>query len=117
VASALTEGNYVASKISVPDLIPDFIFEETPNCASVDPELFFPQESEPYPGKIISKYIDIAAAKRVCSDCPLKLQCLEYGLKNAEIGIWGGLTESQRESLRKANKIRLTRKHATPITW
>lgn len=95
----------MASKISVPVIIPDFIFEEIPNCSSVDPELFFPQESEPYPGKIVSKYTDIAAAKRICADCPIKLQCLEYGLKNAEIGIWGGLTESQRESLRRANKL------------
>jgi WhiB family redox-sensing transcriptional regulator len=107
----------VTSKISIPNLVPDFIFEEMPNCASADPELFFPQENEIYPGKIISKYIDIAAAKRICSDCPIKLQCLEYGLKNAEIGIWGGMTESQRETLRKLNKTPLSRKQPTPTTW
>lgn len=99
----------MTSKMSLQNLVPDFIFEEMPSCASADPELFFPQESEPYPGKIVSRYTDIAAAKKICAGCPIKFECLDYGLKHAEIGIWGGLTESQRDSLRKTNRINAAR--------
>ena len=35
-------------------------------------------------------------------ECPVRLQCLEYALKNNELyGVWGGLTGNQRKRLRK----------------
>ncbi len=97
--------------------IPEFILDDQPACAEVDPELFFPQESEIAPNKVVSKYVNIAAAKQVCAKCPLTFQCLEYALKNVEIGIWGGTTESQRDSLRKRRSISTNRKAPTPVTW
>ncbi len=97
--------------------IPNFIVDKEPACADVDPELFFPQEVEVAPNKIVSKYSNLAAAKQVCASCPLSLQCLEYALRNTEIGIWGGTTESQRESLRKRRNIQLNRRPPTPSTW
>ena len=34
---------------------------------------------------------DIAAAKRVCADCPVLAQCLEAAIDRAEPwGVWGG---------------------------
>jgi WhiB family redox-sensing transcriptional regulator len=98
-------------------LIPEFIFDDTPSCSTVDPELFFPQETEISPNKIVSKYTNLAEARRICSSCPVALQCLEFALRNAETGVWGGTTESQRESLRKRRGIQLTRKAPTPVSW
>lgn len=44
----------------------------------------------------------VAAAKKVCSSCPVRLQCLHKG-REEDFGIWGGLTPSER---RKAAKKR-----------
>lgn len=97
--------------------IPNFIVDKEPACAKVDPELFFPQEVEVAPNKVVSRYTNISKAKEVCASCPLALQCLEFALRNVEIGIWGGTTESQRESLRKKHRIPLNRKPPTPNLW
>lgn len=97
--------------------VPQFIADNTPACSDVDPELFFPQEIEVDVNKVVSKYLNLSEAKQVCAGCPLAMQCLEYALRNTEIGIWGGTTESQRESLRKRTNIPLKRKAPTPNLW
>jgi WhiB family transcriptional regulator, redox-sensing transcriptional regulator len=94
--------------------IPAFILSGEPNCASVDPELFFPQEIEMSDSKVVSKYQNLSAAKAICNSCPLKLQCLEYALKNYEVGVWGGTTEHQRDDLRKLSNIKLSRRTNSP---
>lgn len=60
-------------------------------CASVDPDLWFPD-----PGS------SSAAAKRVCLGCEVRTDCLEYALEHGERGIWGGTTENQRRAIRRA---------------
>lgn len=40
-------------------------------------------------------------AKALCSDCPVRLECLEAGLSE-DYGIWGGLSPKQRMRIRKA---------------
>ncbi len=36
-------------------------------------------------------------AKRICRDCPVRLDCLAEALNNRiEFGVWGGLTERER---------------------
>lgn len=96
--------------------IPEFILDDNPACAQTDPELFFPQESFDFSGRNISKYIDIAAAKKICDSCPLKIPCLEYALRNTEIGIWGGTTEEQRKLMRRG-RMRAIRKTPSPEVW
>jgi hypothetical protein len=40
-------------------------------------------------------------ARRVCSACPVRQQCLDYAITNRiAYGIWGGLTERERRALR-----------------
>lgn len=31
-------------------------------------------------------------AKRICTTCPVKKQCLEYGITTNSFGVWGGIT-------------------------
>jgi WhiB family redox-sensing transcriptional regulator len=41
-----------------------------------------------------------ARAKRICLDCPVLDDCLEFALRVREPhGIWGGLTEAERRRL------------------
>lgn len=65
------------------------------NCLSIgDPELFF------YNSKEKGAAQQIRAAKKVCSNCVHKLQCLDFALDNEiKQGIWGGLSEYERKRI------------------
>jgi WhiB family redox-sensing transcriptional regulator len=95
--------------------VPTFVLDGDPACANVDPELFFPQEMDIGDSKIVSKYGNLAAAKEICSTCPLKAPCLEYAINNSEIGVWGGTTEHQRDDIRKVARVRLVRRSNNPL--
>lgn len=59
-------------------------------CAQVGSEIFFP-EAGANPNE----------AKRVCRNCPVKAECLDYALSHGMVyGVWGGLTEAERRGLR-----------------
>ena len=65
-------------------------------CRDTTPELFFPI------GTTGGALDQIEAAKRVCGQCPVTSECLEFALgTNQESGVWGGLTEEERRRLRK----------------
>ena len=41
-----------------------------------------------------------AAAKAVCAGCPVRRECLDHALTSGEpYGVWGGLSEGERETL------------------
>lgn len=62
---------------------------------SEDPEMFFPERYT---------RLGTEAAKKVCSRCVVVAECLSYALKNnEEFGIWGGLTEKERQDLKRRN--------------
>ena len=62
------------------------------------PDVFFPEDGR---NLAETKQMD-AMAKEVCERCPLRIQCGEYAIFTQEpYGIWGGLTVTDRELLRK----------------
>jgi len=70
----------------------DLTWQEQARCAVDDPEIlnicFNDEDSE-------IDYTD--AAKEICSQCPVRRQCLQYALDNEErFGVWGGADESTR---------------------
>jgi len=72
--------------------------EETPGwqeealCAQTDPEAFFPEKGG-----------STREAKRICTGCDVRVECLEYALaKDERFGIWGGLSERERRRLKRA---------------
>lgn len=68
-------------------------------CTEVDPEIFFPERGG-----------SSKAARAVCADCPVKMECLEYALNNKEqFGIWGGTSERERRRLRRERAARRLR--------
>lgn len=68
-------------------------------CTEVDPEIFFPERGG-----------SSRAARSVCSQCEVRLDCLEYALNNKEqFGIWGGTSERERRRLRKERTVRRLR--------
>ena len=60
-------------------------------CAQTDPEAFLPEKGG-----------STRDAKKICTTCEVRSECLEYALQNDErFGIWGGLSERERRKLRR----------------
>jgi WhiB family transcriptional regulator, redox-sensing transcriptional regulator len=60
-------------------------------CAETDPEAFFPEKGG-----------STREAKKICTGCEVKGECLEYALEHDErFGIWGGLSERERRRLKR----------------
>ena len=69
----------------------EFAWHQHALCAQTDPEAFFPEKGG-----------STREAKRVCSNCTVRAECLEYALANDErFGIWGGMSERERRRLKK----------------
>ena len=70
-------------------------------CKGKDPELFFPGKggSPIHPGRKERE------AKAICKGCPVDRECLTFALANEadepgyRFGIYGGLTQGERNSL------------------
>ncbi len=68
-------------------------------CRDVDPALFFPV------GVTGDAEVQIRQAKRVCRECAVRLECLEFALRtNQEYGIWGGKDEEERRIIRRIRR-------------
>ncbi len=66
-------------------------WQERALCAETDPEAFFPEKGG-----------STREAKKICTGCEVKAECLEYALANDErFGIWGGLSERERRKLKR----------------
>ncbi|MFC9842035.1 WhiB family transcriptional regulator [Streptomyces sp. NPDC060223] len=77
-----------------PDTSPDMGWQDQALCAQTGAEFFFPE-----PGSSVRE------AKRICGMCAIRSACLEYALNNDErFGVWGGLSEKERLSLRRADR-------------
>ncbi|WP_371543764.1 WhiB family transcriptional regulator [Streptomyces sp. NBC_00554] len=73
---------------------PDIAWQDQALCAQTGAEFFFPE-----PGSSVRE------AKRICGMCAMRSACLEYALNNDErFGVWGGLSEKERLSLRRAEQ-------------
>jgi WhiB family redox-sensing transcriptional regulator len=72
--------------------VEELSWQERALCAETDPESFFPEKGG-----------STREAKRICSSCEVRRECLEYALENDErFGIWGGLSERERRRLKRA---------------
>jgi len=65
-------------------------------CLDEDPELFFPI------GNTGPALLQIEDAKAVCRQCTVASLCLQWALdNNQDSGVWGGLSEDERRSLKR----------------
>lgn len=76
----------------LPDLATDdATWRDSALCAQTDPEEFFPDKGG-----------STREAKRVCGECTVRTECLEYALDHDErFGVWGGMSERERRRLVK----------------
>jgi WhiB family redox-sensing transcriptional regulator len=65
-------------------------------CLDESPDLFFPI------GTTGPAAVQLNQAKRVCARCAVTDDCLQWAMSNnVEQGVWGGLSEEERRSLRR----------------
>jgi WhiB family transcriptional regulator, redox-sensing transcriptional regulator len=65
-------------------------------CRSIDPEVFFPPDSERGPVRQRREL----QAKKYCEQCPVLARCREHALSVQEpYGVWGGLTPRERDRI------------------
>ena len=79
-------------------------WREQAACAGMDLNLWFPTETGS--GNSLQ-------ARLICRSCPVREPCLEYAITNKEHhGIWGGMSEKQRQDLRRSRNIQI-KEHGT----
>jgi WhiB family transcriptional regulator, redox-sensing transcriptional regulator len=89
MSAALSRVDVLGTFGTPDDEEPDW--QERALCAQTDPEAFFPEKGG-----------STREAKRICSGCEVRAECLEYALAHDErFGIWGGLSERERRRLRR----------------
>ena len=65
-------------------------------CRTTNPDIFFHPEGERGP----SRHRREARAKAICEQCPVLRECREHALAVHEpYGVWGGMTEEEREEV------------------
>jgi WhiB family redox-sensing transcriptional regulator len=64
-------------------------------CVGADPDTFFPSHGAPG-----------TEAMNLCTDCPVREDCLEYATEADEFGIWGGLDQGERRNRRRKQRRR-----------
>lgn len=66
-------------------------------CNTEDPELFFPVGHE----TSATVKAQLAEARKVCANCPVLEQCREWAIPREAFGVWGGMSENEREEARR----------------
>jgi WhiB family transcriptional regulator, redox-sensing transcriptional regulator len=68
------------------------------NCRNYPPAVFFPSDG-----------VGVDRARKICADCPVTDQCLEYALEERiEHGVWGGCSERERRRILKRRRVELS---------
>lgn len=87
-------------------------WREQAACIDQNPELFFPT------GITGSALQQLEQAKKVCSDCAVREDCLRWAMElGQDYGVWGGVSEEERRSLKRraARKRALSRAAANCV--
>ena len=72
-------------------------------CKNYDSEWWFPEQERINSRKRTKEEM---LARTICTECPVRDECLDYSLKYEGIyGIWGGLNEHERIKVRKERGI------------
>jgi WhiB family redox-sensing transcriptional regulator len=66
-------------------------------CREMDPAFFFPSDG-----------LGVQEAQRICAECPVTEECLQYALDNRiDHGVWGGRSERERRRLQRRRRAAL----------
>jgi WhiB family redox-sensing transcriptional regulator len=64
-------------------------------CRSLAPGEFFPSDG-----------VGVDKARRICAQCPVQADCLEYALTyRIDHGVWGGASERERRRILRRRRL------------
>ena len=64
-------------------------------CKEVAPDIFFPSDG-----------MGVQVAQRICAECPVAQDCLEYALDHhIDHGVWGGCSERERRRILRRRRV------------
>jgi WhiB family redox-sensing transcriptional regulator len=64
-------------------------------CRSLSPGEFFPSDG-----------VGVDKARKICGQCPVQNECLEYALTyRIDHGVWGGASERERRRILRRRKV------------
>lgn len=64
-------------------------------CRERAPHEFFPSDG-----------VGVDEARKVCAECPVRVECLEYALTyRIDHGVWGGASERERRRILRARRV------------
>jgi WhiB family transcriptional regulator, redox-sensing transcriptional regulator len=64
-------------------------------CREAPPGAFFPSDG-----------VGVDKARKVCANCPVKSECLEYALTyRIDHGVWGGASERERRRILRRRRV------------
>lgn len=67
-------------------------------CRGYDATVFFPSDG-----------VGVEAAQRICAECPVRIECLEYALTfRVDHGVWGGCSERERRRILRRRRVGAT---------
>ena len=76
------------------------------NCRLHPPATFFPSDG-----------VGVDRARKICRDCPVMGQCLEYALEERiDHGVWGGCSERERRRILKRRRDDVTAEESASAT-
>jgi hypothetical protein len=81
-------------------------------CSGMDGDMFYDDMIVSESAKEYGMYTSTAPKqhamlRRVCANCPVKIECAEFAIKHERFGFWGGLTAMERHSIRSMKNILL----------
>ena len=69
-------------------------------CRERSPQEFFPSDG-----------VGVEQARKICAECPVKDECLEYALTyRIDHGVWGGASERERRRILRARRLAASRR-------
>jgi WhiB family redox-sensing transcriptional regulator len=64
-------------------------------CREFEPASFFPSDG-----------VGVERARRICGECPVRMECLEYALEyRIDHGVWGGASERERRRILRSRRV------------
>lgn len=67
------------------------------NCNGIETDMFFTGDNKTYQ--------NLPLLRRVCGNCVVKNECLDYALHHAVLGWWGGTSEKTRRAMQQKLNI------------
>ncbi len=75
----------------------DYDWMQAATCRGRSPSEFFPSDG-----------VGVERARRMCAECPVRPECLEYALTHRiDHGVWGGCSERERRRILRRRRAQL----------